>query len=251
MNIKIGIENIFSLKNFLNSSSERKKIQQYFTKKVHKSNVGEYKPNSESWLKAKNEDDIIANIPDHNVVFDYEKVEIKYSYHTLEFSIGKINSTENRWCYDNEEYVQEEVTKHFLVENSHWGFGLICSLEELLEETKIKNMMELMFNQIRKDKWETHLKSVNDGAFILLLDKILKAEESFIPVKILTKIFDHNEVWVEIGEQKYHLKDMIEINKAYETGDYEFYDENDRKIKYADYLYDSFPDFYLEHMSKN
>jgi hypothetical protein len=124
-------------------------------------------------------------------------------------------------------------------------------LEELLEEVKIKQMMELMFNQIRKDKWESHLKSVNDGAFILLLDKILKAEESFIPVKILTKIFEHNDVWVEIGEQKYHLKDMIEINKAYKTGDYEFYDENDRKIKYADYLYDSFPDFYLEHMSKN
>jgi hypothetical protein len=251
MNIKIGIENIFSLKNFLNSSSDREKIKQYFRKKTHKSDVGEYKPNSELWLKAKNEDDIIANIPDHNVVLNYEKLEIKYSYHTVEFSIGKITSNETNWCYAMEEYVEKEVTRHFLVENSYWGFGSICSLEELLEEVKIKQMMELMFNQIRKDKWESHLKSVNDGAFILLLDKILNAEESFIPVKILTKIFEHNDVWVEIGEQKYHLKDMIEINKAYKTGDYEFYDENDRKIKYADYLYDSFPDFYLEHMSKN
>jgi hypothetical protein len=43
---------------------------------------------------------------------------------------------------------------------------------------------------------------------------------------------------------------MLVIKKAYENNDYEFYDENDRRIKYEWYTDESFPDFYLKHSKK-
>jgi hypothetical protein len=53
--------------------------------------------------------------------------------------------------------------------------------------------------------------------------------------------------------KKYDKKDRViaKINGGDNDGEFIKLEENDRKIKYADYLYDSFPDFYLEHMSKN
>ena len=249
MNLTLDIENIYSLKNFLNANGKRKEIEEFFTKKRHVSKADQFRPESEKWLNAKKEDEEIAKLPDHNVEFNYETLKLKFSYHEISWSIGKITSNETYYCHNMEEYVQGEVTSNFIIENSHWGYGLICSFDELISHHKVQQMMEIMLDYSRRDKWEKHLKSINDGVFMLLLDKILKSEKELIPVKIFTKIFGDDK-WVEIGEQKYHLKDMIEINNAYVNKDYEFYDDNDIKIEYKDYYYESFPDFYLKHKPK-
>ena len=86
---------------------------------------------------------------------------------------------------------------------------------------------------------------------MLLLDKILKAEKNLTKVGIFSSLSNSDNAWVEIGEEKYYMKDMLIINEAYKNDDYEFYDENDRKIKYSWYQHESFPDFYLEYSKIN
>lgn len=246
----VELQNIYSLKNYLNCGPFQKMINEYFRKKTHTSTINEYRPNSENWLKAKSLDEEISKIPDHKVNFNYDTIKIKYNYHEIQFNIGTITVTKSEYCDMEERYVQKEVTLNFLVENSHWGHGLICNFDELIVHHRIQNLLENMLDDQRMEQWRKHLDSINHGVFMLLLNKIVKAEKELIPVNIFTKTFDSNDVWVQIGEQKYHIKEMIEINLAYENNDYAFYDENDRKIEYKDYYYDSFPDFYLKHTTK-
>ena len=247
----VELQNIYSLKNYLNCGQFEEMINEYFRKKTHTSTINEYRPNSERWLKAKSLDEEIAKIPDHKVNFNYDTIQIGYSYHKVEFNIGTITVTKPEYCDMEERYVQKEVTLNFLVDNSYWGHGLICDFNGLINHDKIQDMLEEMLDNQRVEKWANHLKSINDGVFELLLDKIVKSEKNSIHVGIFRSGLSRTEdKWVEIGEQKYYLKDMIIINEAYKTNNYEFYDENDRKIEYKDYLYESFPDFYLKYIDK-
>lgn len=246
MNKKIDFINIYSLNEFINSNYLEKEINEFFKKKNHQSKVSEFRPNSESWLKAKTIDDEIAKLPEHNVVLNYDKLTISYRYHKVEFDLGTITTEISDYCSITDEYRGQQETFNFLVENSHWGHGIICNFNDLLQHHKIKELLQIMFDDLRREKWEDIIMSFKDGVFILLLNKIIKAEEELIDVNL----FVGSEPRIEIGEQTYYMTDMILINEAYKTGNYEFYDENDRKIVYKDYLYQSFPDFYLEHSKK-
>lgn len=247
MDKKVNLLNIYSIKNFVYCERFRKNIQEFFEKKTYTSKTNEYRPESENWLKSKKEDDRISNIPDHNIIMNYDNLVIEHSYHKVEFSIGTITVEINQYCYDTEEYVNEEHKLNFLVENGYWGFGLICSFEELINHHKVQSMFELMLDDQRQQNWQNRLKSTNNGVFMLLLDKILKSEKNSVEVNIYSSFNDNSNLWVQIGDQKYYMKDMLIINEAYKNDDYEFYDEQDKKIKYCQYRHESFPDFYLEH----
>ena len=249
MKKEVELINIYSLKNFINCDYYRKQIQEYFEKRTHSSKVKEYKPESEKWLKAKEEDERIANIPDHKVKFNYDNLILEYSYHKVEFSIGTITIEKTGYCYDSDEYVSGEVTLNFLVENSYWGHGLICTFNELINHDKIQSLFETMLDDQRKEITEKRLASFKDGVFMLLLDKILKSEKNLIDWEIWSSYND--DIWLQIGDQKYYMNDMLVINEAYKNKDYEFYDSDDRKIEYKDYYHESFPDFYLEHSKNN
>jgi hypothetical protein len=251
MDKKVDIKNIYSLKNFVNCEYHRKEILEYFEKKTHTSRTNDFKPNSEKWLKAKEEDEKISSIPDHNVNLNYDRLIIQYSYEKLEFSIGTITVKKTEYCYSTEEYVSGDVTLNFLVENSYWGHGLICSFSELINHDNVQSFFEKTFDDQKRDEWQRHLESTYNGVFMLLLDKILKAEKNLTKVGIFSSLSNSDNAWVEIGEEKYYMKDMLIINEAYKNDDYEFYDENDRKIKYSWYQHESFPDFYLEYSKIN
>jgi hypothetical protein len=250
MDKKVDLKNIYSLKNFINCDYLRKNISEYFKKKTHSSRLNDYKPGSEKWLKEKERDEEVFNIPDHNVNFNYDNLIIEYGYQKVEFSIGTITSKKTGYCSETDEYVEGEVTLNFLVENSHWGYGLICTFEELISHVKIQSLFEEMLDDQRRERWVRQLESTEDGVFMLLLDKVVKSEKNLIECGIWSS-YDKGDVWLQIGETKYHIKDMLVINEVYRNNDYEFYDEHDRRIKYDWYRYESFPDFYLEHSKIN
>lgn len=244
---RVDISNIYSLKGFLNSKGQRDSIREYFKKKTHTSETKNYRPESKPWYVAKEKDDFVANLPDHDVKINYDELSIEYNYNELRFTIGTITTIENSYYSENGVYVEGEVTRTFLVENSYWGHGLITSFEELINHEEVQKFLESMLDDQRRDKWRDKLQTHCDGEFMLLLDKVVKSEKNGLKIDFWVNDKDR---WVQIGEQKYHLKDMIEINKAHESNSYEFYDENDKKIVYSDYCYDSFPDFYLKYSKK-
>ena len=245
---KVDISNIYSLKSFLNTRHLRNSIEEFFQKKTHSSETKNFRPESDAWLKAKQEDDKINSLPDHNVNIKYDDLIIKHNYKEIRFTIGTITTNETSYWSEDGDYEYREVTRNFIVENSYWGYGLICSLDELLDHYKVQELLEEMLDDQRMEKWRNRLEETGDGVFILLLDKILKQEKNLINSTIYTSYKDG--LFIKIGEETYYAKDMVEINQAYETGNYEFYDDNDRKIVYSEYLYESFPDFYLKYSKK-
>ena len=244
----VDISNIFSVRSFLNSSYQREKIKEYFQKKTYSSETKNFRPESEPWLKSKEKDDEIASIPDHNVKINYDTLVIKHRYNEVKFNIGTITFEEIYFNEFEEDDNFRDITLTFLVENSYWGHGLICSFDELMSDYRILQLLEESLDSQRQDKWIDSLKNFGDGVFMLLLDKIVKLEKNLINTKFYESYTDG--LYVEIGEQKYYAKDMIKINEVYKTGEYSFYDENDRKIEYKEYYYESFPDFYMKYSSE-
>lgn len=245
---KVDISNIYSLRSFLNSRYLRNSIEEFFKKKTHSSETKNFRPESDAWLKSKQEDDKIDSLPDHNVNINYDDLIIEYSYKEIKFTIGTITTNETSYWSEDGDYEVSEVKRNFIVENSYWGHGLICSFDELLEHCKVQEFLEEMLDDQRKEKWRNRLENTGDGVFNLLLDKIVKNEKNLIYSEIYKSYKDG--LFIEIGEEKYYANDMVEINQAYKTGDYAFYDENDRKIEYSWYQYESFPDFYLKYTKK-
>jgi len=243
---KIDISN--SLRSFLNTRHLRNSIEEFFKKKTHSSETKNFRPESDAWLKAKQEDEKINNLPDHNVTIKYDDLIIEHNYKEIKFTIGTITTIESSHWSEDGDYENREVTRNFIVENSYWGHGLICSFDELLNHNQVQELFEKMLDDQRKEKWRNRLETIGDGVFILLLDKIVKLEKDLIYTEIYRS--DKDGLFIEIGEEKYYAKDMVEINQVYKTGDYAFYDEWDRKIEYSDYLYGSFPDFYIKHSKK-
>jgi len=232
----------------LNSRHLRNLIEEFFQKKTHSSKTKDFRPESDAWLKAKQEDEKINSLPNHNVTIKYDDLIIEHNHKQIKFTIGTITTTEAYFSeYEPDEHFKD-VTRNFIVENSYWGYGLICSLDELLNHYKVQELIEEMLDDQRKEKWRNRLETTGDGVFILLLDKIVKQEKNLI----YSEIYRSNKdgLFIEIGEEKYYAKDMVEINQIYEKGDYLFYDENDRKIEYFWYQYESFPDFYLKYSKK-
>jgi len=244
---RVDISNIYSLKGFINSRGQRDSIREYFKKKTHRSEINNYRPESEPWYVAKEKDNVIANLPDHDVKINYDELSIEYNYNELRFTIGTITTKESSHWSEDDDYEDIDVTRTFLVENSYWGTGLITSFEELINHEEVQKFLESMLGDQRRDKWRDKLQTYCDGEFMLLLDKVIKSEKNGLKIDFWINDKDR---WVQIGEQKYHLKDMIEINKAYKSDSYEFYDENDKKIIYSEYYHDSFPDFYLKYSSE-
>ena len=244
----VDISNIYSLRYFLNSGFLRDSIKEYFKKKTHSSQTQNLRPESDAWLKAKEEDDRINNLPDHNVTIKYDDLIIEHNYKEIKFTIGTITTIESSHWSEDGDYENREVTRNFIVENSYWGHGLICSFDELLNHIQVQELFEKMLDQNRRDKWRNRLEDTGDGVFMLLLDKIVRQEKNLIYSEIYRS--DKDGLFIEIGEEKYYAKDMVEINQVYKTGDYAFYDERDRKIEYSEYLYGSFPDFYIKHSKK-
>lgn len=245
---KVDISNIYSLKSFLNTRHLRNSIEEFFQKKTHSSETKNFRPESDAWLKAKQEDDKIDSLPDHNVNINYDDLIIEYSYKEIRFTIGTITTNETSYWSEDGDYEVSEVKRNFIVENSYWGRGLICSFDELLDHYKVQEFLEEMLDDQRREKWRNRLEETGDGVFNLLLDKIVKNEKNLIYSEIYKSYKDG--LFIEIGEEKYYAKDMVEINQAYKTGDYVFYDENDKKIEYSWYQYESFPDFYLKYSKK-
>jgi hypothetical protein len=246
----VELKNIYSLKDFINCGYVRDKISEFYQKKTYSSKLNEYKPGSEKWLKVKERDEEISKIPDHNVKDNYEDLIIEYGHKKVEFSIGTITIKRSGYCSETDEFVEGDVTLNFLVENSYWGYGLICSFDELILHDQIQSLFEEMLDDQIRGEWRKRLESIEDGAFMLLLDKIVKSEKNLIKCDIWSS-YNRDDMWCQIGEEKYHLKDMLVINKAFDNNDYEFYDENDRRIKYEWYSNESFPDFYLKHSKIN
>lgn len=245
---KVDISNIYSLRSFLNSRYLRNSIEEFFKKKTHSSETKNFRPESDAWLKAKQEDDKIDSLPDHNVNINYDDLIIKHNYKEIKFTIGTITTNETSYWSEDGDYEVNEVKRNFIVENSYWGYGLICSFDELLDHYKVQEFLEEMLDDQRREKWRNRLENTGDGVFNLLLDKIVKNEKNLIYSEIYKSYKDG--LFIEIGEEKYYANDMVEINQAYKTGDYAFYDENDRKIEYSWYQYESFPDFYLKYTKK-
>lgn len=245
---KIDISNIYSLRSFLNSRHLRNSIEEFFKKKTHSSKTKDFRPESDAWLKAKQEDEKINSLPDHNVTIKYNDLIIEHNHKQIKFTIGTITTIESSHWSEDGDYENREVTRNFIVENSYWGYGLICSLNELLDHYKVQELLEEMLDDQRKEKWRNRLETTGDGVFMLLLDKIVRQEKNLIYSEIYRS--DKDGLFIEIGEEKYYAKDMVEINQIYEKDDYAFYDERDRKIEYSEYLYGSFPDFYLKYSKK-
>lgn len=245
MNKTVDIIHIYSLRGYVNSGGLSKVINEWYTKKNHVSKVKDYRPESEMWLKMKEEDNRINEIPDHDVVMTIDDLIIEYGSKRLELSIGKVSYVKNVHNYEDDDVIEQKFTSTFLVENSYWGTGLICSFDELISHPMVQEMIEDMFNDQIYIKWRDHLNTICDGVFMLLLDKIVRSEKNLVPVRIYS---NGGEVyWVEIGDDKYYEKEMRHINEVFKNDDYVFYDDNDKRIEYCVYMYDSFPDFYRKY----
>lgn len=208
------------------------KVQQFFQKKSHTSSKNQYREGSESYNKEVEKDLLIAELPDHNVKF-VGSVTITASYsEKIRFSIGKLTHDKyiTEYTYSDEgESVLSTVEEYFLVENSHWGYGLITSISELLGDYKYERL--LLIQQLEDIKDEVNIQLDNMGnSFYLIRDIVVDALKEFKSVEYYNKYKQYNKC-VVVDDVVYSEEELDSVVKDYKDN-VRFYDKDDRVIEF-------------------
>lgn len=231
--IKLSIDKIYVMRDNLNAQRLRKEIREYFVKKNHKSRASEYKEGSDNYLKCLSEDEEISKLPEHTVINEYKDLVIG----DKRFSV--LHFVHEFFIYD-EETTQGEVKTEafmFLVENSHWGFGLVLSYEDLLLE--LKDELYNHQKDLNRSNWRERF-SGEYQSYSMLLNDVMRAEEKLEKIEVYT-------TKLVIGEKEYSKEYLDKLYDMYVNKTYKFYDCNDKLIEYYDYSDSSFVEFYELH----
>lgn len=253
-NIKINVSELFLLKSFFNNIVPQKVIDEYFTKKNHRSQAKEYREGSSSYIAEITKDEEIALLPTHNIVDNFDTLTITLDYgNKVEFSILTYTYTHSGYDYDIDESYEVEVTAKFLCKNVYWGTDVIRSMDELMVNDDVKDLLfkhqenELKLN-IRKN-----LENLGKSFGFLLEDAVLQAYLEFKPIQYY---LDYKVNFASVGKcvvigdkDEKTIYSEVELEKIYEdyVNGVKFYDKQDRVIEYR---YGSYLTFHKEHSSK-
>lgn len=241
MRRKINVNELYVLEKKLNCKGYRKEIEEHFKKSTYRSETNQYKEGSENWKKSIEKDQEIEKIPDHQVKDTYNDIEI-YSdntYDKITFSILEMPIKVRDYRYDDydEPYtVFNDEKGIFLCENSYWGHEIITSLDDLLENYKVKELIKKEMVALKERKW-CDLFSGEYSSYTLLIGDVIKADEDLKEVHAYKN-------QLEIDGKVYKKEYLDKLYDLYKNESYEFYDENDKIIKYEYYRYNNFIEFY-------
>ena len=252
MNTNIEITELFLLKGLMGDFTQDDilKIREYFVKTKHRSKADSYKPGSPEHAERLAEDAKIMAMPEH-------EVRVSYDY----FTIGRSDKLQWTKCYLTtrrdisdywEEYAEDiepefEVKEQmFLVENSHWGTGLVVDFDQIWENRTIQErLLSIQYDDLRTyySNWFTnnHI-DTKTGAdykpYTLLLKRIMNARVNFVNVSVYTGES------ISIGEESWKLSELAVIYKAMKDDSYKFYDSNNKLITFRDSYMQDFLEFW-------
>jgi hypothetical protein len=251
-NIQIHVSELFLLNNFFNNTVPQEVIDNYFTKKNHRSNAKDYKEGSPKYLAEIAKDEEIALLPDYNIVEDFHGLTITLDYsNKVEFSILTYTYTRSGYDYDMEESYEVEVIAKFLCKNVYWATDIIRSIDDLLANDDVKFLLFMRQEEELKLNIRENLESLGNCFSFLLREIVLQAHLEFKPVKYYSEYRAMGQCVVIGNKDEETIYSETELEKVYE--DYinrvKFYDEQDRVIEYISYL-GSYLTFHREHSSR-
>lgn len=230
---QLKIENLFKF-NFFNSANSEE-IRRAFQKSSFRSQLSNFKEGSPSWIAQKAKEDAIRDMITVDLKYDYKDLEITYSYHKVKFLM--ISYDEVVRDYEGEEYT---ITRNFLCTNSHWGEGVITSMQELISDTDVLRLIFLSQEEAHKDKLRKRITDF-DERFSVMTEYLLKIETWDEEITFWRHGEDNTPI-IKVGEQEFSMTDISKIYDAYKD-EVVFYDKNDRKID--QYSFECYYEYYM------
>ena len=250
------IENIANVAKFTRAKHLKPQIDKFY-KKLNLLGRGtetnDFKPNSDKWKERQakiderlaEREELIASIPDYDVV-QYGELSFLHNYNErLTFDIMQITISEEQPDYDNmhQEPYYEDVTYFFLVSKDRYFPQDILEYKELISLELISDLIAKSFESSRISYWRDWITECGpedkffDNPSSVMHDHILKCEKLCIDVSLLQ---NHG---VRIGEKIYSKEYIEEMYKA-KKSDIIYYDKSDRVIEWRSYSEDTFIEFY-------
>jgi hypothetical protein len=147
---------------------------------------------------------------------------------------------------DSEENITSKDEYKFLTTNFMWGHDIITSFEELMTNEKVLNLLLVHQEKSLFNKTTKLLASYGEE-YTLLNNIVFKAKKNFEEVSFYSKYNEFAEC-VKIGDKIITKAELVIIYNAYKNEE-RFYDENDRKISYCGWSWESYYDYYKKYNS--
>lgn len=245
MHTDLSLEKLHVIKNMLDSYVVKNEILSFFEKKCHISKVKDYKPGSDKHIKAIAEDLRIAALPDYDVkLSDKKSLRFDNNCGHVELSIGTIIIVKPVYNDEYEDYIEQTITYTFMYDNEYHPTHIVCSLDDLLSLPIVQLSLCDNSKTVQKRKWIDILKDsrLGDGLYMLLLDRIIKADDLCLPVTFYTDR-------ITIGEETFTKEEMILIKNAYDSKE-SVYNDRDELEVYRDYMYGDYINYYNKFIKK-